>query len=81
VLTYFLALGWAISLARSRFTVLFGMGRGGTETLWTPDGNWGDFWGDVGGVEEVWGREGERVVACSRPGGGYKVIGSSRTGN
>jgi hypothetical protein len=27
----------ALSLARSRFTVLFGMGRGGSETLW-PQG-------------------------------------------
>jgi len=28
--------GSSLSSARSRFTVLFGMGRGGSETLWPP---------------------------------------------
>ena len=31
------ALGWALSLAYVRFTVLFGMGRGGSKALWSSD--------------------------------------------
>src|ERR1700674_4554321 len=31
----------ALSSALSRFTVLFGMGRGGTKTLWSSDGKRG----------------------------------------
>ena len=31
--------GSPLSSARARFTVLFGMGRGGSRLLWPPDGN------------------------------------------
>ena len=36
-LTYFRAVYLALSSALPRFTVLFGMGRGGSRALWAPD--------------------------------------------
>ena len=36
-LTYFRAVYLALSSARPRFTVLFGMGRRGSKALWVPD--------------------------------------------
>ena len=36
-MTYFPTGDAAVSLAQRRFTVLFGMGRGGTTSLWPPD--------------------------------------------
>ena len=36
-LTYFRAVYLALSSARPRFTVLFGMGRCGSRALWAPD--------------------------------------------
>src|ERR1700674_3466682 len=81
----------ALSSALSRFTVLFGMGRGGTKTLWSSDGK--------RGAEEVKRETGFDCAShrskSAKPGGRrcpvallyfaplrlLIVIGSSRTGN
>ena len=72
---------------RRRFTVLFGMGRGGSNALWPPGNSGfalrGRFACDPRGAmhsEEVRGIGG--VKDCSRPMTlMFGVIGSSRTGN
>jgi hypothetical protein len=45
----------ALSSAWSRFTVLFGMGRGGTDTLWSSGmtGCRTAVWGNTANLEEV----------------------------
>ena len=48
----------ALSLARSRFTVLFGMGRGGSETLW-PQGEGFGSW-----ERRICARSGSRIGRC-----------------
>ena len=74
----------AISSARLRFTVLFGMGRGGSTALWSSDvkrrdrGGAGDA--GVGRIPVAVSGEVKGLgLGCTRA--GHKVIGSSRTGN
>src|SRR6185503_20822988 len=38
--TYFRVRNCTLSSAQTRFTVLFGMGRGGSRLLWPPDWSW-----------------------------------------
>ena len=45
--TYFRVRNCTLSSAQTRFTVLFGMGRGGSRLLWPPDWSWARRFGAV----------------------------------
>ena len=73
----------ALSSARNRFTVLFGMGRGGANALWSSGILVRLFTGSEMDKQKKWFALG-RCVPCTTARLGYseaKVIGSSRTGN
>ena len=67
----------SLSLARSRFTVLFEMGRGGSKTLWAPD--------KTGVLESIKHEEESNnwivITAFVASELLLKIIGSSLTGN
>ena len=84
-MTYFRAVYLALSSALPRFTVLFGMGRGGSRALWAPD----IACRLVARATKPIREEARVVIAFAWIPWSYcgmqcrinKVIGSSRTGN
>lgn len=57
-MTYFRTGKTALSSAQRRFTVLFGMGRGGANALWSPRIRWN---------REGLGVRGEENLTCHEP--------------
>ena len=69
-----------LSSALSRFTVLFGMGRGGTKTLWPPNETGSVVrLGMLPELEE--GKSMDQIAVTSRVFAMPAIIGSSRTVN